>query len=78
MTDAQLNKLKDLGFVKSQKIKNEYHYAKSIDKTLLVVTDKLYYYVSLPIPIIDENNLNILNKYMTYLRAVIDDLRSLK
>ena len=74
LTQEQKEKLNSLGFIKSQLVKGHMHYGKQMSACLLVVTDTLDWYISLPYPVVDKSSLDLLKSYEVYLIAVTEEL----
>lgn len=74
MTESQINKLKDLGFVINEKFNGITHFGKQMQSAFLVITEKLEWYISLPCCYIDENALDTISSYSNYLKIVIKGL----
>lgn len=74
MTAEQIKKLRDLGFIKSQLVKGHMHYGKQMQSGLLVITDTLDWYISLPYPVVDKYSLDLLKSYEVYLVATVEEL----
>lgn len=78
MREAQIQKLKDLGFTRVQKMKDgSTHYGKQMAYGLIVITDLLTYYISVPNDIIGRKELETLVAYDRWINETLNVLVTL-
>lgn len=74
LTENQKKKIFDLGFTKSQIVKGHFHFGKQMPGYLLVITDTLDWYISLPYPVVNREDIQTLRSYEIYMLAVVGEL----